>query len=249
VNSLENRLAQAGVPLLKLAKAEETNLSYFGWFLAGVRNEVKGPRITWYSFWGEVRAPRFASLLIGSVGLTLFNLARAAVKPSWFVDVSRRLHSLTSKHVRALELFVEDPEADFLMVLEDDALLLTENPVDLDPLTKFLDSRRAPSVVNLCAHFVSRQNGPAMDLQWPMPTSPFFDTSAAYAVDKQAARQIIGEFRSQHHLSFVSADWALTIAARGSATYSRMILFLNGSLVAGYSSLGSPTYSFFENKT
>lgn len=248
VSLLTERFGLAGIELLHLEEAEESKLAFSRWLFVGVKNELKGPAVTFESFRGEVKPARFARLVIGSVILSMLNVARAVMKPSWFVEVSRRHHSLTRKHIRALELFVEDDEADILIVLEDDALMVNDDSIDLASLIKFLDSSRPASVVNLCSHFGSLQSESSLNARRPEPSSPFFDTSAAYALNKDAAKILLKTFKVEHQLSFVSADWALTLAARRAVSFSRLNLFLNGSLISGISSLGSTGHYAFRRK-
>jgi hypothetical protein len=208
----------------------------FLWFRRRLRQEVIGLRIMLSLAQGAARPLLLVSgqLLSGMKAVAEFLLDPALGKSQQI-----RHTFLTKKHIAALENFVRTEGRQILFVLEDDARQMQSSHDWILNVSQRLAGESEGVIVNLSLHD-SRSLAPDPNWDCLGASLKFFDTTAAYALNKRAAELILAAFDKDPKLYFCSADWAFSLAAqRGDCAFQAMDIFENLSLVHNTSSLGS----------
>lgn len=238
---LRENFAGAGALVQSIAEDRNLQESSLRLFFIGILNELRGPHVLWVSFHKGLRLSALLRLYLGSIANSALRIANAFSHPKSFVKFSRKHVSLTGKHIQALQIFLSEPAAKVALVLEDDALLSKDDWFALLETAEFVGAQTGPVVVNACpTHQISMNlyDSEAATLQ---PSLSFFDTTAAYFMNRAAAKRALGMFDSHRSLRFLSADWAMTLASTSTFQFYTKSGFKNGSLLAGESSLGTPS--------
>ena len=159
----------------------------------------------------------------------------------------------TSKHIRAWERMLDDGY-DYLLVLEDDAVLRAE---DRDSLGRELDSllrhdRSGGLHIELTGHFELTQIFPgarALVIEtrdgWHR-LAPMSNTACAYLLDREFSSQLLSGLLARPELRRIGTDWLINclglIFEPGSTARTWMRIpgpFVNTSLVDGASQLAT----------
>ena len=238
---LRKNFAGAGALVRTIEEDRNLQESSLRLFFIGLLNELRGPHILWVSFHKGLRLSALLRLYLGSIANCAFRIAHAFSHPKSFVRLSRKHVSLTSKHIHALQIFLSEPAAKVALVLEDDALLSNEEWLALLKTAEFVGAQTGPVVVNACPTHQISMNLYDSEAATLRPSLSFFDTTAAYFMNRAAAQGVLGMFDIHRSLRFLSADWAMTLASNPGFKFYTKSGFMNGSLLVGESSLGTPS--------
>lgn len=161
---------------------------------------------------------------------------------------------LTNKHFRCWEMFIEQTENEWAMVLEDDAKPSHHFPMSVTRALKLVDRNDGvPTYIDLVSHFdyfksyyhanvYKSVGGPGLN------TAPFLaNTTAAYLINKQFARELLYQLRLFPQARRISIDWAMgylqgksvLLKTFGEYYWDTFPAFLNESLILGKSSLSN----------
>lgn len=198
--------------------SEQANPSgYWRWASRILIDELLGARI--YRMANNDAGKRWGGMVtLKSYGSLLKELIGHITRSDLSIRYAKKSEILSQKHILVISDFLLRNDSDWLLVLEDDALLGDDF---LSSLEAFIDwcerSGEEEVVLNLCNQFSLVESGQSthyegFDFQ---PVTRVFNTTVAYVMSKGAAKQIIRHYKDRMVRHALSVDWILSASSWG----------------------------------